>query len=757
MSVASTVAFSIILCVFGGAVTLMFTSVRDEVSDRGDVAQLRAEFSSLVSVRERIEAGDSISASVVGDQMAAVRGALIRDRALLGRLDSDLGPKIERAIGHYADALAALVEDRGAHAIPEAEATVLDGLAETADDALVTAGDRFENEGERDFRAGLLMIWVVTVGAIVVGTTAIVWASRAARRLRAVEAERRADDRVRALIEHAPDGVAIISQGGSRLSYASPAVARILGHPREELERLDIRTLIHPDDVGTMTRAYRRVVGAQERGGESGSHERLDVRMRHADLSWHHIEMTLTDRTDDPDIAGVVVNGRDITQRVDLERSLSHQAHHDQLTGLANRASFVEQVHKVLDGPDRAPQVSIVFLDLDGFKEINDSLGHGAGDEVLMTIAARLITLTRHRDRAARLGGDEFAVLLVGDDPHPVAERLLAVVGQPVELSTGLVQVGGSVGIATADDVSSVEDLLRCADVAMYDAKARGKNRISQFEPQMHDALIERLAMRSALDEALLHEEFRLVYQPEISLSDGALLGFEALIRWDRADGTVVPPNDFIPVAEANGQIIEIGRWVLRSALDQLVAWQGEFADPRLTMAVNVSARQLDEDEFVGLVARELERTGIAPDTLTLELTETTLIRDLSLTGARLTRLRELGVRIAVDDYGSGHASIGYLREFPIDIVKIDRSFVWALDNDPREAEAYLRSITDLARALAIDTIAEGIEHSSQLERLRALGCGVGQGYHLARPLDVVAATAFLAGRAGDHLRPTAG
>ncbi len=393
-------------------------------------------------------------------------------------------------------------------------------------------------------------------------------------------------------------------------------------------------------------------------------------------------------------------------------------------------------------------EVSIVYVDLDGFKEINDSLGHSAGDHVLITVADRLATLTRHRDQVARLGGDEFALVLVGDDPGPLAERLLHTIGRSIELPTGTIQVGGSVGVAFAEPGTSVEELLRNADVAMYDAKARGRNRTSVFQPEMHQALIERLEMRIALDEAIAGEQFRLVYQPCFALADNELQGFEALIRWERADGTIVAPDQFIPLAERTGQIVEIGRWVLHEALTQLACWQREHDCDALTMSVNVSARQLAEADFVDIVAAAVRDCGVAAPNVTLELTETTLVDDIELAGIRLAELHRLGVRLAVDDYGAGNASLGYLRVFPIDILKIDRSFVWALDTRPHEAAAYLRSITDLAKALAIDTVAEGIEHSEQLERVQALGCSIGQGFHLARPMAPSAAGELIGERA---------
>ncbi len=727
-------------CGIGGVVTtLLIGSVRSAETASSALTSLRGDFADLVSLREMLEAGDDLAPAEVSDQLGLVRGELIRALGGLEAVDADLAGELDRSVTEYVGIVSGTLTWLDPELIEATDGSA-DALARESTSLIDQGTVLLEAEAAWSYRRALLAMWAavgITAAAALICLEVL---GRSLRRAQRAESGRAADGRVRALIEHAPDIVAIVAPDGSRLTYSSPAVEIVLGHDPATAQTLRMDELVHPDDWRHLAAAFADVVGDVE----ATEVRRAVIRCRHASGDFRHLEMYLSNRSHDGDIAGIVINARDISDRVELERSLSHQASHDQLTGLANRASFVDLVQRELAEATVETSVAVVFLDLDGFKEINDSRGHGAGDEVLMTVAARLLTLTRDRDHVARLGGDEFALAVVGADPGPLAERLLQVVSEPIEIGGGPVQIGASVGIAIAAGSTDVDDLLRDADVAMYDAKARGKNRASYFEPEMHHLIRDRLETRAAIDQGLTRGEFRLAYQPEMSLSDGRLLGFEALVRWHRADGTVTPPNDFISLTESTGQIVALGSWVLNEALDQLVIWQQMFDLPGLTMAVNVSARQLVEPDFVAGVAAALRRAGADPTTLTLELTETTVVHDLGVANGCFGELRALGVRLAIDDYGAGHASIGYLREFPIDVLKIDRSFVWALDTDDPTAHAYLRSITDLAAALSIDTIAEGIEHPHQLESLRALGCAFGQGFHLARPLDPDAAASFI-------------
>ncbi len=727
-----------VVIIVGLAVTMLVVRLRDELTGAAEVARLRGDLTALAALEGRIEKGRTTALPDADGLLSDLRRDVVKA--------AEHFPELARS-GSFVLAVADLYEqvfDAWADGRSPSQAILddLDTLARGTDVYLLNTARGSQARADRVFNEGIATLAGATLLGTVLTIVAVRRLQRSARAMRLAALREESDRRVRTLIENAPDLVVLLDPHTRRATFASPSVRPLLGYEPDHFGELAISDLLHPDDLAAARRSFARAAEPGARGVN------VSCRVRHADGTWRHFELSLSAPSDTSELTGVVVNGRDVTEKIELQRSLTHQASHDPLTGLSNRAAFVELLHSALSS-EEAADTSVVFLDLDGFKEINDSLGHAVGDEVLMTIAARLVTLTRHRDQVARLGGDEFAIVTERDDAVSLGHRLLEVIALPIELATGAVHVGASIGVTHADDEATAEDMLRCADVAMYDAKARGRNRVSEFEPHMHEAVLGRVAMRSALDEALAHDEFRLVYQPEIDLRDGRLLGYEALIRWHRADGSIVPPNDFIPIAEASGQIVEIGRWVLRAALTQLAEWQREFASSHLTMAVNVSARQLEDESFVQTVAEELFLAEVPACSLTLELTETTLIHDVALASQRLAELHDIGVMIAIDDYGSGHASIGYLREFPVDIVKIDRSFVAALDDRPVEAEAYLRSITDLARALSMETVAEGIEHSDQLDRLRALQCGIGQGFHLARPLDPAAARAFLVERNG--------
>ena len=608
--------------------------------------------------------------------------------------------------------------------------------------ALDAAEARARSEADAAFRRAQVLLWVMTVVVLaivlVLGVRVNGFVRVAVRR-----PSRTADGHLWARVAHDDELLLVYRADLRGLRYVSPSIERVLGFPLADFAiDPDPRRFLVEEDL----QAWNDAVAATT--SEPGGHRRVKVRARRLDGSELHLEADVTNLLDEPGVAGVAINARDISDRVHLEADLAHQATHDALTGLTNRLQFTHEVNAVLASTEDPAEVAIVLLDLDGFKEINDSLGHGAGDHVLVTVAARLATLSRRRDCVARLGGDEFAVLVVGDHAEAVAQRIVEALAEPIELLEWPVTVGASAGVVVAEAGSTVASLLRDADAAMYDAKRRGRNRVTVFEPAMHDERLERMQLRSELEAAIAAEAFTLVYQPKLRLGDGSVEGFEALIRWPRHDGSVTAPGDFIPVAELTGQIVPIGSWVLRTAVAQLAAWQRQLPDGAcLTMAINVSTRQLSAPGFVAEVRDVLLVNGVDPATVTLEFTETAVIRDTDEAVVVLTALRSLGVRIAVDDYGSGHASIGYLRRLPVDVLKIDRSFVAALDERSDEAEAYLRSITDLARTLRLDTVAEGIEHEYQLDLLRSLGCGSGQGFHLARPLTPEAAERFLSGR----------
>lgn len=435
-----------------------------------------------------------------------------------------------------------------------------------------------------------------------------------------------------------------------------------------------------------------------------------------------------------------MANYRDITTRRRLEDELRHQAFHDSLTGLANRALFSDRLEHALSRTRRSRRrLAVLFLDLDDFKTINDSLGHGEGDLLLIEVAGRLREAIRSGDTIARMGGDEFAVLVEdppdAGTPMELAERLLATLQAPFDLSGKELFVHASVGVAVSTSPKETpEDLLRKADASMYMAKSRGKNRIEVFEPSMHAAALERLALKGDLERALERSEFEVLYQPIVNLVTSDLVGVEALVRWHHPERGLVMPNEFIAVAEETGLIIPLGAWVLEQACRQARLWEVDRPDQPLTMNVNVSGRQVAENGFVAGVGELLEASGLEPSRLVLEFTEGVLMRDTDATTSTLKTLKELGVRLAIDDFGTGFSSLNYLRLFPIDVLKIDGSFVASMSAGP-DQRAVVRAILRLGETLHLSTIAEGIEDAGQLADLRALGAIFGQGYLFARPL----------------------
>jgi len=437
------------------------------------------------------------------------------------------------------------------------------------------------------------------------------------------------------------------------------------------------------------------------------------------------------------------------------EEELSFLATHDPLTGLPNRTLILDRIEQMLARSRRSKTpVAALFVDLDNFKSINDTLGHGVGDELLRAVAARLEGVVRDIDALGRLGGDEFVViaedLSLAAGPELIAERLLNALGQPFKLGADKktrVTVAASIGVAAVDGSSadgggaSAEELLREADIAMYRAKWDGRNRYAVFETGMQDTLQARMELEMDLREALDKDEFFLAYQPTFDLSDMRPTGVEALIRWRHPVRGVVQPNEFIPLLEETGMITEVGKWVLQEACSQGAKWRQ--AGYPIVMAVNVSARQLDSDKILTDIESSLCDSGLDPAALTIEITETTLMRNVDETASRLAQIKQLGVRIAIDDFGTGYSSLAHLQRFQVDALKIDRSFITGLGKN-QEGETLIHTLVQLGKALSIETFAEGIEKQHELSLLQDEHCDSGQGFLFARPLDVAATEAFL-------------
>jgi len=430
------------------------------------------------------------------------------------------------------------------------------------------------------------------------------------------------------------------------------------------------------------------------------------------------------------------------------EEELAVLATHDALTGLPNRTLILDRAEQMLARCARnQAEVVALFVDIDNFKTVNDTQGHAAGDQLLQAVAARLDGVVRGSDALGRLGGDEFVViceeLALEAGPELIAERLLEALKPPFKLGAGeetSFTVSASIGIAIGGRTSA-EELLRQADIAMYRAKWDGKNRYAVFESGMQDTIEKRAELEMDLRDALRRNEFFLAYQPTFALSDMSPTGVEALIRWKHPVRGIVPPDEFIPLAEETGLITEIGKWVMGHACAQGAAWRE--AGYAIGMAVNVSARQLDSDELIADVEAALTDSGLEPGALTIEITETTLMRNVEETARRLTAVKELGVRIAIDDFGTGYSSLAHLQRFPVDALKIDRSFITGLVKN-KEGETLIHTLVQLGKALSIETFAEGIEQQQQLSKLRDEDCDSGQGFFYARPLDVAGTEAFL-------------
>ena len=476
------------------------------------------------------------------------------------------------------------------------------------------------------------------------------------------------------------------------------------------------------------------------------------------------VQLRCSDLRHEPTVAGLVLTLRDVTEQRQLEQELKHQAFHDALTGLPNRLLFQDRVSQQLAAARRDGMTTgVLFADLDDFKVVNDTMGHGVGDELLVAAAQRLSGLIRDCDSAARLGGDEFA-LLVGNvaDPAAVEElagRVVAAFSEPFALAEGAVVATVTVGVATTQDSADTDELLRHADLALYAAKAAGKRQWRRYQPVLSAGLIKRRELQAALEEAVASSAFTLAYQPIVALTTGELAGFEALVRWPHPQWGMMRPDQFIALAEETGQIVPLGSWVLSRAVADIARWR---RDPRpvppardaaparrgsdgttppagLSVSVNVSARQFSAPGFVGGVRRTLYSSGLEPHALLLELTESVLLRKDERMHSVLMELKDLGVRLAIDDFGTGYSSLSYLRELPIDVVKMDKSFVDGIAISAQRL-ALAEGIVQIARTLQLEVIAEGIESELQRDLLTSMGCQFGQGYLLAMPMDAARA-----------------
>ncbi len=546
--------------------------------------------------------------------------------------------------------------------------------------------------------------------------------------LRAEEVSRSSERRFRSLVQFASDAILVLGPDET-VVYASPTADRIFRVPSERMlgrSLAEFLDLTEPAELrAILDEATQRPAShTPARAWSFRSHEGAHVRL----------ESTATDLTADEHVRGIVLNTRDVSDRHALEVQLTHQAFHDGLTGLPNRALFRDRVDHALARAWRSPhRVAVLFVDLDHYKTVNDSVGHDQGDRLLVSAAQRLGKCLRAGDTAARLGGDEFGVLLEGvldvEQVHAVCDRITLALRAPFALVEREVTISASVGVALALDGDDAEVLLRNADVAMYRAKEAGRGRHELFEPSMHADALARLDMREGLEHAVERGEMDVRYEPMVDLSSGETMGVEALCRWTREGSGPVSPSTFIPVAEQTGQIVAIGRFVLERACRDARRWLDQIDPSRaFAVTVNLSVRQLQEAGLVEEVARSLALNRLPASCLVLELTESVLAQDSDGILTVLSNLKMLGVRLAIDDFGTGYSSLSYLRRFPIDILKVAKSFVDDI-RETGEGEALAKAILSMAANLSLDTVAEGIETHVQAEKLRELGCRLGQGF----------------------------
>lgn len=553
------------------------------------------------------------------------------------------------------------------------------------------------------------------------------------------------------ITENAADMIAVVDRQGRRL-YNSPAYEKMLGYSAAELAATGAIEQVHPDDRS-------RVVEAAEKAYLTGRGERLEYRIRHKDGSWRVLESTSSAIPgSDGGTEGLVIVNRDITERKRAEALLEHRAFHDGLTNLPNRALFLDRLQRAIGVSRRHTdfRFAVLFIDVDEFKVFNDSLGHAVGDDLLIQIARRLTACLRGADTVsrsqingktqpamgentlARPGGDEFVVLAEelrdAGDAIRICERIKERLAIPFDIASQSIVVTASIGIAFSNaGATGASDVLRDAEIAMYRAKRAGKARYEVFDTTMQADAVKRLQLETDLRRGLELDEFRVHYQPLVSLQSGRIVGFEALTRWQRPQGLIMP-GEFIQVADENGLILSINRKLLREACEQLLRWNRLFpSDPPMAISANITAKQFAQPDLAAQIGEILQQTGVDPGLVDLEITENIAMADAGKSAIVLTDLKSLGVHLSIDDFGTGYSSLCRLQRFPVDSLKIDRTFVSGMDRD-RETREIVRIIVMLAHNLGLKVVAEGIERREQMEMLKELGCEVGQGYLFSKP-----------------------
>jgi diguanylate cyclase (GGDEF)-like protein/PAS domain S-box-containing protein len=687
------------------------------VSNGRDVTDAIAALEQLTRSEQRYRALSEHSSDLVAifDERLALQYASGSHRTVLGHDWMGLDEDARAALVHPDDLVPRLIE-------PMLRVRAQAGATETTTFRIRHADGRWRH------LEAIVANWLANpaVAGIVVTSRDVT------DRVEAESALRAEKERFSSLVRHSTDVVAVIAPDGELL-YVSPSLEAVYGYrPEEVVGARGMPVPVHDDDSELLRRALESVAVTH------GRRTQVVCRLRHRDDRDRWSEIDVCNLTDEPSVGGTVVHMRDITDRKLAEEELAHKALHDELTGLPNRALLRDRLDHALTRAARTGQRAIVlFLDLDHFKDVNDSLGHDVGDRLIVAVGERLLRRVRASDTVARLGGDEFVVLLedvtVEDAALDVAQSILEAMREPIDVDGRELFATASIGVAVSGAPSSATSLLRDADAAMYEAKKRGRDCLQIFDDSVRARVVHRVELESDLRRALDRGELRLVYQPAYELSTMRPTGVEALLRWHHPERGVVAPGDFVPLAEQSGLIVPIGEWVLDAACAQAAAWDRALPDPDRTVWVNVSARQLGRPDFAHLVARALARHDLDPSRLGLEITESMLIEEAEEAGTELREVEALGVRLAIDDFGTGYSSLSYLRRYKVDVLKLDRTFVRDLDRN-NDDHAIAGAVISLGHTLGMEISAEGVERPTQLDILRAMGCDVACGYLLARP-----------------------
>ena len=555
--------------------------------------------------------------------------------------------------------------------------------------------------------------------------------------------------RYSALVEHSSDPITIVKEDAT-VFYQSPSITRLLGWQSQDTLGKSLLTLLHPEDHECWQTVVRRLVG------DPLDEVVCEWRFLHTDGSWRTFQSVATNLLDELSVAGLVLNSRDVTDQRMLEDRLRHEAFHDPLTGLSNRSLFAEHLDQAVKRAARTgASLEVMFIDVDDFKAVNDLRGRPAGDELLKQVAQRILSAFRDADTIARMGGDEFAVLFERlserSDPHAAAARLLESFSVPFELGSESVLVSVSVGVATnSTGGESDEELTRHADLAVHAAKAQGKRTYVIYTSTLHGSILDAMRLEDELRRALDRDELVLYYQPIIDLRSGRTVAVEALVRWTHPERGLVAPMEFIPIAETSGLIVRLGEWALSQACCELQMWDLP-AGYELRMAVNVSPRQLSDHRFASVVRDILDNAGLDEHRLTHEVTESMFVDDMAKRMELLSELRSIGVQIAIDDFGTGYSSLRSLRDMPVDVLKIDKSFVDHVASS-EDSSRLVRMILQLAQDFGMRAVAEGVENLDQLETLREMGCHLIQGFYFSKPLPAAQLQTFLRRESADSI-----